>query len=963
MNVVLRRSTPELVLRSGGGSRLVIGSVVVHSVSGSGSGDFEGPASSTDNALVRFDGTTGKLGQTSLVTVSDTGDVSLPALSTVDGRDVSVDGAKLDGITAGATNTPLSAVTPEPIGTAAIGDDTAAARADHVHAHGNQLGGALHALATASGHGFMPSGDKRKADHWLSVLDYGADPTGVAATFADAWDLAVAAIPIGSLNWGIYIPPGLYTAARVCLVPRQLQVTGGGNKSAAAGGTQIQGRKGFDVFRVQYQSSVISGGGGGSRMEGFVVSHESSTSVWAANTAGYLANESAVVPTTGYAGDPEVHTQFTLRCIKNGTSGGTQPTWASYGFGIPIAKASLTRASNVVTAVTVSAHGKSTGNEVYIISDDPNFASGFFTITVTNSTTFTYAQTGSNATSGMPTTLADVITDNTTAWAKVYNAGVKLEAIAHIKDVTVTGIGGDGFAVYASTGDSNNANAWKMDHCTTSHNLGWGYFTLGADANAGVMIGCGAQENGWGGFLECSFLGNYYFGCSAEGNGIDKYAAGVGYGFSIPSDQVNNVSVVMGTYLETGQIGLTHGRAFVIPGICPTGWYGSATILGNLRSSSLLFTNTAGDDPAAAAAAYIKVGRYSSGTEILSYDFSTTGSYIGTTRLSYGVVNGSGIDGWVALGNSISTSFAHSIDNAIDSYRNNQASGAGDIWFPNAVVRGTSAILNVRQTTKSVVPPTTGYFIGGDSCLELSQHVTGVIQAVAMDAGNAGSIRWGYVQAHTARAVAVDTTLAVKEFYIGITDTSAARAMTLPTGSSIAATLELLFKDESGACGIAGDITLVPGGSDTIDGVTAAYRIYEPYGWVRLMRRDNVWFVVDSSAQRRFGILAVTAATKTLAAQDSGRRYHNKTAVARVDFTLPPSAGMKIGDWFGFDNEEAVGMRVIGNTGQTIRLDGDVTSAASYFESLAVGSSLKLAYYGTNYWRAIEGYIGVWSKP
>lgn len=40
------------------------------------SGDFVGPSSSTDNAIVRFDGTTGKLGQNSTVTLSDTGDLA-----------------------------------------------------------------------------------------------------------------------------------------------------------------------------------------------------------------------------------------------------------------------------------------------------------------------------------------------------------------------------------------------------------------------------------------------------------------------------------------------------------------------------------------------------------------------------------------------------------------------------------------------------------------------------------------------------------------------------------------------------------------------------------------------------------------------------------------------------------------------------------------------------------------------
>lgn len=43
---------------------------------GSGSGDVVGPSSATDNAIARFDTTTGKLIQNSVVTVSDTGDIA-----------------------------------------------------------------------------------------------------------------------------------------------------------------------------------------------------------------------------------------------------------------------------------------------------------------------------------------------------------------------------------------------------------------------------------------------------------------------------------------------------------------------------------------------------------------------------------------------------------------------------------------------------------------------------------------------------------------------------------------------------------------------------------------------------------------------------------------------------------------------------------------------------------------------
>lgn len=90
----------------------------------SGSGDVSGPASSVDNELVRFDGTTGKTIQGSTISVSDTqtisgvnslsmsGNISLTtAGATVDGRDLTADGTKLDGIEAGADVTDTANVT------------------------------------------------------------------------------------------------------------------------------------------------------------------------------------------------------------------------------------------------------------------------------------------------------------------------------------------------------------------------------------------------------------------------------------------------------------------------------------------------------------------------------------------------------------------------------------------------------------------------------------------------------------------------------------------------------------------------------------------------------------------------------------------------------------------------------------------------------------------------------------
>jgi hypothetical protein len=117
------------------------------------------------------------------------------------------DKLKLDGIASGATNTPLTAAAPADVtkapavvgvsGQAARADhkhdiSTAAplavgssnsqgvasslARSDHIHAHGNQAGGTLHALATISVNGFMSAVDKTKLDGIAAgaVSDHGA---------------------------------------------------------------------------------------------------------------------------------------------------------------------------------------------------------------------------------------------------------------------------------------------------------------------------------------------------------------------------------------------------------------------------------------------------------------------------------------------------------------------------------------------------------------------------------------------------------------------------------------------------------------------------------------------------------------------------------------------------------------------------------------------------------------------
>jgi hypothetical protein len=63
----------------------------------------------------------------------------------------------------------LSDSNPNAVGTAAPGTSSAVSRNDHVHAHGNQAGGALHANATTSVAGFQSAADKTKEDAYPAI--------------------------------------------------------------------------------------------------------------------------------------------------------------------------------------------------------------------------------------------------------------------------------------------------------------------------------------------------------------------------------------------------------------------------------------------------------------------------------------------------------------------------------------------------------------------------------------------------------------------------------------------------------------------------------------------------------------------------------------------------------------------------------------------------------------------------
>jgi hypothetical protein len=131
------------------------------------------------------------------------------------------DKTKLDGVATGATVAPaLASTTPAAVGTAAIGVGTTTARADHVHAHGNQLGGTLHADVIAAGaSGFMSGTDKTKLDN--------------LGTHIVADHVFVSSITLSGI--GQVSGEGTVTAAQLVLVTAQSPSSANGLYTSAAG--------------------------------------------------------------------------------------------------------------------------------------------------------------------------------------------------------------------------------------------------------------------------------------------------------------------------------------------------------------------------------------------------------------------------------------------------------------------------------------------------------------------------------------------------------------------------------------------------------------------------------------------------------------------------------------------------------------------------------------------------------
>jgi hypothetical protein len=100
-----------------------------------------------------------------------------------------------------------------------------------------------------------------------------------------------------------------------------------------------------------------------------------------------------------------------------------------------------------------------------------------------------------------------------------------------------------------------------------------------------------------------------------------------------------------------------------------------------------------------------------------------------------------------------------------------------------------------------------------------------------------GGVRVGYV------ATAVSYLALVTDYIIGVTNTAAARTISLPPAATAGAGRMYIIKDESGTASATNYVRIDPDGGETIDGV-AQVDITVPYGVGRIFSNGTSWMTM-----------------------------------------------------------------------------------------------------------------------
>lgn len=413
-------------------------------------------------------------------------------------------------------------------------------------------------IATSPLHVFNVKAYGAKGDY-DNATAIGTDDYAAIRAAIDA--MSAAATSLGAI---LYFPPGNYRLSQAVHITRQMVIQGASGAGSRAAST-IFPDLGVTAFIIDgFFSSPDTGRGEYSVIKDLAIRCHRKPVAVVRNT-GYQStfiagtSERSVVypnrqPTwqashhydlddTVQAVSPDGHW---FRCIQDGTTGGTEPTWAT-GYG----QGGLTTDGGVLwqRQLTPRMRSKQANNRPACLA---------YLCTTTGTTHATNEP-------AWPQIVGDTVTDGSCVWTAVEANGIFGLARFKLENVYIDQMASDAVHIYGNNSDtpSTNANNFRIDYCALQSCGGAGLCVSGIDANVGAITGVDCSHNALYGFEDRSFLGNYYFGCHVDDNDQGGYLS-----FSLVA-----ANAFIACYSESGQPpSIANGPALFASGLQAAKW-------------------------------------------------------------------------------------------------------------------------------------------------------------------------------------------------------------------------------------------------------------------------------------------------------------------------------------------------------------------------------------------------------
>lgn len=318
-------------------------------------------------------------------------------------------------------------------------------------------------------------------------------------------------------------------------------------------------------------------------------------------------------------------------------------------------------------------------------------------------------QHGGNSVFDFPDSVDGVWLQNGAAWSTIEsvklrvpgannntdlgNHGMVIQAHGvHLFKCEVENFSGIGFNF--SAGGGTNANSCYVEHCRAVSNKAGGFRAGGSDANDITFINCDATNNGFYGFSDQSFLGNYYIGCHTATNDSMGYYA----------ENINARSVFLGCYAEADQPpSEINNRSMYIGGINASGLTGDGSWLqgevgGGVNSNSFKVRRLVNGSNNQT----VTFGSEASGNLIVDYDRN------GPEAWDWGIIYNNGTLDMGPI--DIMTQYT----NVRAGFRDSTELHNQVLFLDGFFLSGDGNDLNARKFYGRNAAPTTGSYIKGD---------------------------------------------------------------------------------------------------------------------------------------------------------------------------------------------------------------------------------------------------------